>query len=143
MKQVTLICTFMALTFMCEGQMLADSLYWTTPAEREIYKSVIKKGRSQKALGSLAVIGGAALSTVGAGVVAFGIKEAIEYDDDYYDLDEDISGLLLKGGGIIFAIGLGTILKGTDMIKDGSRNVRKGKVSLKLNSTSIGLVVNF
>lgn len=143
MKQVTIICTFMAFAFMCEGQILKDSLYWATPAEREMCRSAIKKGRSEKALGSLAILGGTALSTVGVGVVAFGIKEAIEYDDDYYDSDDDISGLLLKGGGIIFAIGLGTILKGADMIKDGSRNVRKGKVSLKLNNASIGLVVNF
>jgi hypothetical protein len=143
MKQLTIICTFMALAFMCEGQVPKDSLPWATPAEKEMFRSAIKKGRSQKALGSLAIVGGAALTTVGVGVAFAGIKEAFEYDDDYYDQYDDTPGLLLKGGGLLFAIGLGTIVTGADMIKDGTQNVRKGKVCLKINSTSVGLVINF
>ena len=143
MKQLAIICTFLVLAFICEGQILKDSLYWATPAEREMYKSAIKKGRGQKALGSLIIVGGSALTTVGAGVAIAGI-DGWGDDDDYYGDDIiDRDRLLWKGGSLLFLLGIGTILTGADMIKEGKQNVRTGKVCLKLNATSVGLVVNF
>src|SRR6476661_8614914 len=137
MKQVVIFCLLSIITSMCHAQ-LKDTLFPVTPAEKSVYVSDIKKGRGQKALGLLVILGGTAMSTAGAGVAIIGIDGSV--DDDTYYRDEDVSTrdrLLWQSGSLLFLLGVGTIGVGIDMIKDGSRNVKSGKFNLKLTGTSV------
>ena len=143
MKQVAVFYLLISITSICRTQ-LKDTLLPVTPAERSVYVNDIKKGRGQKALGLLIILGGTAMSTAGAGVAIIGIDGAV--DDDTYYRDEDVSTrdrLLWQGGSLLFLIGVGTIGIGADMIKDGGRNVRSGKFNLKLSGSSLGVTYNF
>ena len=131
----------MALALMCEGQGSNYSSYRVAPLEKEMYKSAISKGRGQKALGSLIIVGGAGLTTLGARVAIAGLNGSID-DDIFGEEVSDRDDLLWKGGSALFLIGLGTISIGADMIKEGKQNVRAGKVSLRITGSSVGLVVN-
>jgi hypothetical protein len=137
MKQITIVCAFIAYGFICEGQILKNSLTTLTPEHKEMYKNAIKKGRGQKAVGALIIIGGAALGAFGAVVAIKGIPEAIDADDDCTE------PLEWKGGTAMFWLGLGTVAAGSDLIRRGRQNVQQGKLSLKINSRSAGLLVKF
>jgi hypothetical protein len=104
-----------------------------------MYRTSIKDGRSQKAVGLLIIVGGSALTTLGGGVAIAGIVRGL--NDDYYD-EYDTNELLWKGGSTLFLVGVGTILLGADKMKEGRRKVRSAKVCVKLNATSVGFVVN-
>lgn len=137
MKQVIFICVFSAFAFACEAQIQNDSSYTLTPLEKELYRDAITKGRGQKALGSIIIVGGAALGTVGAGLALSGIENALTTDE----YGEDVENLRWKGGTAMLILGVATIIVGGDMVKKGKQNVREGKVSLKLDSKSVGLLV--
>ena len=121
---------------------MKDSLYWATPAERKMYGNAIKEGRGQKAVGLLIITGGSVLTTAGA---ALALASIVRYSNDDYGDDElfDENELIWKGGCTLFLAGLGTVMLGADKFKEGRRNVRSAKVTLKLNATSVGLVYNF
>jgi hypothetical protein len=142
MKRLSIICAFISLAVICEGQGLNYSSYSITPLEKEAYKKAVSKGRGQKALGSLIILGGSGLTALGARVAIAGLNGSIDDDifgEEVYDRDD----LLWKGGSALFLLGLGTISIGADMIKEGKQNVRSGKVSLRVNRSSVGLAVNF
>ena len=143
MKRLIILYGFLGFYFISEGQILKDTLYRATPAERVMYRAAIKEGRTQKAVGLLIILGGSALTTAGAGVALTGLVRSTR-DDDYYYYDEelDTNRLLWKGGSFLFLAGVGTIAGGIEKLKEGRKNVRSAKVCVKLNATSIGLVVS-
>lgn len=143
MKQSIIICAFLSLALMCEGQIFKDTLYRATPAERIMYRTAIKEGRGQKAVGVLIILGGSAVMTAGAGVAVAAI---LREEDDYYTYyDDELSTkrLLWRGGSTLFLVGLGTIGLGIDKFKEGRQSVRSAKVCFKVSPASVGLVYNF
>jgi hypothetical protein len=143
MNRIMIFCACLCFASMCEGQILKDSLYWATPAERVMYNTAIKEGRGQKAVGLLIILGGSAIMTTGAGVAIAGLVRSGDDDCTYYDDELSTNRLLWKGGSILFLAGLGTIGIGVDKFKEGRQNVRSAKVCFKVNATGVGLVVNF
>ena len=146
MKRISITCLLILAGFLCEAQIFKDTLYWATPAEREMYRNAIKKGRSQKAIGWLVIAGGTGLTAVGGRLALAGIIGQMNDVDDTTPWEEDEYDrhrLLWKGGSFLFLAGAGIVGTGIDMIKDGRKNVRSAKVCFRLNATSAGFVFNF
>ena len=143
MKRIAITCLLILAGFLCEAQIFKDTLYWATPAEREMYRAAIKKGRSQKAVGWLIIVGGAGLTAVGGRVAIAAIDGSVDENSGYLVDDYDKQRLLWKSGSFLFLAGAGIVGAGIDMIKDGRKNVRSAKVCFRLNATSAGFVFNF
>ena len=138
MKQIAIICACLIFTSMCEGQILKYRLSASTPTHHEMYNYNYNSSGGRTGLGLLVIVGGAALSTLGVGVAIEGVKTVFNTDDIFDDGRE-----LWRAGTSFFLIGIGTIGIGVDMIKGGTLNVRQRKVSLRMKSNAVSLVVNF
>ncbi len=149
MKKIILICTIISYAYASNAQLLKDTIQNLKLTDKELGMQYLKKGKSQKTIGAVLVVGGAVLGTIGLAVSLHGFAKGFDWRNPQRGESDLNSGTALAvTGGVMFVAGVPFVIM-------GGKNEKRGKLLLSRNTISmtpqmppkkmlsVGVAINF